>query len=381
MSRAGLVAWSEMSAVHKPRILCVMQLPPPLHGVTAINSQIVASRVINERFELDVIPLRFAETIAELGRISPDKLVRAGGVAARLAWALARRRPAAVYLTLAVQRPALYRDLALLALVRAARLPRIVHLHARPDPEVRRLLRQALRGATVILVSPALRPELGDAVEDARVRFVANGIAALVELGEFQREPRPIPRVLFLSNLLVDKGPLVLVEALRLLAARGIAFEVAFAGAPSRELGEAELHHALAPLGNQARYLGPIAAAEVPGLLRAYDVFAYPTLHDAMPLAVLEAMRAGLPIVASEVGAIGDMLGSAGVLVAPNQASLLAEGLAPLLTDPAARSELGRAARARFLSNYTLQRFEGSWVDAISSALSTRSSGATRSRT
>lgn len=378
MSRAGLVAWSEMSAAHKPRILCVMQLPPPLHGVTAINSQIVASRVINERFELDVIPLQFSETIAELGRITPEKLVRAGGVAAQLAWALARRRPAAVYLTLAVQRPALYRDLALLALVRAARLPRIVHLHARPAPEVRRLLRQALRGATVILVSPALRPELGDAVEDARVRFVPNGIA---ELGESQREPRPVPRVLFLSNLLVEKGPLVLIEALCLIAARGIAFEVAFAGAPSRELGEAELHHALAPLGTQARYLGPIAAAEVPALLRAYDVFAYPTLRDAMPLAVLEAMRAGLPIVASEVGAIGDMLGSAGVLVAPNQAALLAEGLAPLLVDPSARSVLGRAARARFLANYTLGRFEAAWVDAISSALSMRSSGATRSRT
>src|SRR5450631_3449817 len=112
----------------RPHVLCVMQLPPPVHGVTTINAQIATSPTLAEHFELDVLPLQFSNEISELGLVTVEKLLRAGSVAARLAWHLATRRPAAVYFTLAVQRPAIYRDLALLSLVRAAGVRRIVHL-------------------------------------------------------------------------------------------------------------------------------------------------------------------------------------------------------------------------------------------------------------
>ncbi|CAN5646614.1 hypothetical protein BH11MYX1_BH11MYX1_35100 [soil metagenome] len=360
MSRGGLVASNEMAA--RPRILCVMQLPPPLHGVTAINAQIAASPVIAEQFELEVLPLQFSKTIAELGRISLGKLLRAGGVLAKLAWVLARRRPAAVYLTIAPQLPALYRDVALLALVRVAGVPRIVHFQARPTPEVLPLLRHALRGATVILLSPVLRSDLGDAIEDARVTYVANGIA---DLACIERSPHPVPRVLFVSNLLVEKGPLVLVEALSLLEARGIAFEVTFAGAPSRAITETVMRQALAPFGPRARYLGRVVPEEVPALYRDHDVFVYPTTSDAMPLTILEAMRAGLPIVASDVGTIGELLADTGVVVEPNQPLQLAMAIARLLAEPGSRAELGRSARARFVANYTQTRFDTALADAF----------------
>ena len=339
-----------------------MQLPPPLHGVSGINTQIAASRVISQRFELEILPLQFSTTIAELGRVNVEKLIRVGSVAAKLGCALARRRPAAVYFTIAPQLPALYRDVALLALVRAAGVPRIVHFQARPEPQVLPLLRHALRGATVILLSPALRADLGDTVADAQVIYVANGIT---DHAAIERSPRAVPRVLFLSNLLVEKGPLVLVEALSLLAARGIAFEVTFAGAPSRAITQAAMHEALAPFGERARYLGRVAPEGVPALYRDHDVFAYPTLSDAMPLTILEAMRAGLPIVASAVGTIGELLGDTGVLVEPNQPLQLATALARLLGDPDLRAGLGRAARVRFVAHYTQERFDTALANAI----------------
>ncbi|MEO8551730.1 MAG: glycosyltransferase, partial [Kofleriaceae bacterium] len=245
--------------ISRPRIVCALQLPPPLHGVTAINAQLVASETLAGRFELDVVPMQFSETVAELGTISLGKLVEATAVGARLAAKLASR-PAALYISMAVQRPACFRDAGYLAIARALGVPRIVHLHARPDRAVLPLLRQALHGATVILLSPALRADLGDAVSDTQVRYVPNGIE---DPGEpVERTSRP-PRVLFLSNLLAEKGPLVLVDALAVLAARGVAFEATFAGAPSRELGEAELRAAIVRggIGEHARYLGPVEAA------------------------------------------------------------------------------------------------------------------------
>lgn len=348
----------------RPHVLCVMQLPPPVHGVTTVNAQIATSTMLTEHFDLAVLPLQFSNEISELGVVTVRKLVRASSVAARLAWQLVTRRPAAVYFTLAVQQPALSRDLALLSLVRAAGVRRIVHLHARPEPSVLSVLRRALDGATVILLSQSLRADLGDAVTDGQIRYVANGVA---DLGEIHRHRAAVPRILFLSNLLVDKGPLVLAAALTELARRGLRFEATFAGAPSRDISAQTLRDVL-PASSQ--YVGVVADKR--GLFREHDVFAYPSVRDAFPLAVLEAMSAGLAIVATDVGAVSEITEDAALVVAPNDPRKLADALAQLITMPTLRAELGRAARERYLSRYTLASFEVAFVAAISSALSSR---------
>lgn len=223
------------------------------------------------------------------------------------------------------------------------------------------VLRRALHGATVILLSPALRADLGDAVTDEQVRYVANGVA---DIREIKRERRRVPRVLFLSNLLVDKGPLILVDALAELSRRELAYEATFAGAPSREVEPAAL--------GKHTYVGPASPRAKLQLFRDHDIFAYPSTRDAFPLAVIEAMSAGLAIVASDVGAIAEITGDAALLVPPNDPRRLADALAQLITAPKLLAELGRAARERYLAHYTVGDFEDALAAAISSALSTR---------
>lgn len=78
------------------------------------------------------------------------------------------------------------------------------------------------------------------------------------------------------------------------------------------------------------------------------DVFVLPTLGDAVPWVVLEAMAAGLPVVATEVGAIPDLVSAdTGVLVAPDDVRALGEALAALAADPSRRAALGAAGRAQ----------------------------------
>jgi len=347
--------------VFRPRIVCALQLPPPVHGVTAMNAQLVASEALRNEFELDIVALRFSATIAELGRTSPGKLLRAGIVAAQLARRFARR-PAAFYITLATQRPAIVRDAAYLALARAAGVPRIVHLHARPEPAVLPLLRRALHGASVILLARSLRAELGDAVDDARVHYVPNGIPDAV----VPRSAHRVPRILFLSHLVPAKGPLVLIEALSELARRGVAFEATFAGAPTSEISPEMIRARLAPLG--ARYVGEVDPTATPALMAEHDILAYPSRDDAFPRVVIEALRAGMAIVASDVGAIAEIVGDAALLVPPGDAHALANSLAQLLVTPAIRAELASLSRARYCEHYTVER----WEAAIAVALSTR---------
>ncbi len=89
--------------------------------------------------------------------------------------------------------------------------------------------------------------------------------------------------------------------------------------------------------------------------LRAADVFAFPSLFEAMPLSVLEAAACGLPCVASGVGGILDVLdGGSGLLVPPGDADRLADALETLLADAGSRAALGAAARARVVSRFDL---------------------------
>lgn len=90
---------------------------------------------------------------------------------------------------------------------------------------------------------------------------------------------------------------------------------------------------------------------ELRALYAAADVFALPTRADAVPWAVLEAMAAGLPVVASDVGAIAELLGGTGELVAPGDAEGLASALRRL-SDPDRRRRLGEAARERVRERY-----------------------------
>lgn len=356
--------------------MCALQLPPPVHGVTTINARIVASEALRDRFELDVVPLQFSDTVAELGAISLGKLVEAATVGVRIAAKLATR-PDAFYITMAVQRPACFRDAGYLALAATLGVPRIVHLHARPERAVLPLLRQALRGATVILLSPALRDDLGDAVNDAQVRYVANGIPDPGEPSA-SGEAR-VPRVLFLSNLLIAKGPLALIDALAQVAARGVDFEATFAGAPSRELGEREIHTAIARAGlaDRVRYVGAIETDEKDAVLRDHDVFVLPSAREGFPLVVLEAMATGLPVVATRVGAMADLVadGETGVLVEPRASGLrepLADAIERLLRDKELRTRMGRAGRARFVERFTAAQFERQLGDVLAEAAGDR---------
>ena len=103
---------------------------------------------------------------------------------------------------------------------------------------------------------------------------------------------------------------------------------------------------------------------DVMAVLDAADVLLHPSRIDAFPGALLEAMAAGVPVVATAVGGIPDIVddGVTGVLVAPPpRPAALAEALAPLLADPALRAGLSERARERFDRSFSAER----WVERI----------------
>jgi glycosyltransferase involved in cell wall biosynthesis len=101
---------------------------------------------------------------------------------------------------------------------------------------------------------------------------------------------------------------------------------------------------------------------DVMEVLDASDVLLHPSRVDAFPGALLEAMAAGVPVVATAVGGITDIVedGVTGVLVAPPpKPDALASALAPLLADPALRRALGERGRQRFEREFSAERWMG----------------------
>jgi len=97
--------------------------------------------------------------------------------------------------------------------------------------------------------------------------------------------------------------------------------------------------------GEGIHFLGP--RRDVPGLLALADVMLLPSIADAMPMAVLEAMALGTPVIACDVGDTREALGEGGICVPPGDVGTLAEAWARVLTDAELRAGLGRAGAAR----------------------------------
>jgi L-malate glycosyltransferase len=148
------------------------------------------------------------------------------------------------------------------------------------------------------------------------------------------------PVVLCIANLKAYKGHRYLLEAVASLRSRGRPCTLVLVGDGDQRFA---LEQQSARLGIDVRFLG--AHPEVGPLLARADIFVLASLHEGMSNAVMEAMAAGRPIVATDVGGTPELLGGRGVLVPPRDPGALAAAIERLLIDPAYASLLGTRAR------------------------------------
>jgi 2-deoxystreptamine N-acetyl-D-glucosaminyltransferase/2-deoxystreptamine glucosyltransferase len=198
--------------------------------------------------------------------------------------------------------------------------------------------------AIIALTPSTARLLRADGIPDGRVQVIPPGYdPALFEAASADPFPSlPRPRVAYLGRLAPQKNVGLLLEAFAQLPADTQLLLVG--DGPDRPA----LQRRAQKFGGRVHFTGFMPHAAVPAVLAHADVLVLPSLYEDLSSALIEAMAAGLPIVATRVGGTGDLVrhGVNGLLVAPHDPAALAAAIGLILADPATAARMSAAARS-----------------------------------
>jgi glycosyltransferase involved in cell wall biosynthesis len=206
-------------------------------------------------------------------------------------------------------------------------------------------------------------------VPAGRICLVPNGIDSCVYAGT--RSRRPLRRVMVVANLRKEKGHDVLIDAAPEIMRNfpDARFDIVGGGPELEALqGRARAQG----VGDAFTFIG--YESNVADRLKEADIFVLPSRNEAFPNAVLEAMSSGLPIVASGVGGILELVddGRTGLLVTPGDPHALAHSVCRLMGDRALGARLGRGACQEVQGRYSFERMTSAFETIYLSELHRR---------
>lgn len=227
--------------------------------------------------------------------------------------------------------------------------PAVATLHMRGEVAADQLARTRAAYAglrCLVAVSREFAALAREVLQVDRVRHVLNGVDPV----EPVRPPSgEVPVIAALGRLTAQKGFDVLLEAVRILVDDGVRLRVVLAG-EGRERAVLERRADGLPV------TFPGFADDPRAVLAGADLFVLASRVEALPLVLVEAVSAGLPAVATDVGDVREALGDVVVVVPPEDAPALAAGLRRLLLDPQERRRRGAAGAAVAREQLTARR-------------------------
>jgi glycosyltransferase involved in cell wall biosynthesis len=356
----------------KPCVLFVAPVPPPVHGGALAMQYLLDELRGTDRVVLHV-DSKFADGLGDLGKFSLKKVFRLAGYLWQMLRHVLRGGVDLVVLTPTFRFNPFLKDAVLVwwsTLILRRRTAAWFHMEFRVmgyenrSRLARWFVRTTLRRCErFVLVAERNRESMPPWLPPGRIDAVPNGIPAPIP-------PRTRPddgrlRILYLSNLEPDKGWEVLLEAARNLCRAHPQVEFVFHGRPAFGLTEEEVRRRIAADDGDGRirYPGPVHGDTKWQALADADIFAFPSFHEAFPLAILEALAAGLPIVATHVGGVPEAViaGEGGLLVPPRDAAALQNALQQFVSDALLRARMSAFNRARYEQEYTVGAYGRRW--------------------
>ena len=367
----------------KSKILFIMHMPPPVHGAAMVGQYIHDSKLINGEFESHYINLTTAKNLQDIGKVGMRKLFDFLNLLRKIRHEVKVVKPQLVYVTPNACGGAFYKDFVVVQMLKRLGCQVVVHYHnkgvvTRQDRRLdNALYRRFFKDIKVILLSECLYDDVKKYVKRDDVFVCGNGIPS-ASIESFVSAPfdaaspeDKIPHLLFLSNLLISKGVVVLLDALKILKEKGSCFTCDFVGGETVEMDATMFQNEVTKRGleDMVVYHGRKYGKDKEAFLNGADIFVFPTFYhnECFPLVLLEAMEHGLPCISTTEGGIPGIVddGKTGYLVPIHDAVALADKIEMFIRDTDLRHKMGSAGREKFEREFTLEVFEKRMVEIL----------------
>lgn len=290
------------------------------------------------------------------------------GTLARLSWLLARRRASVVHINVS-EKGSFLRKAAVQAVAGLFSCPTVVHLHGASFVEYfesgafpRAISRWVFdRCGRAVVLGDNWRDYLVQSVgtDPHKVRVLYN---AVPDIGAALPPRNPPPpgaelSLLVLANLSERKGIGTLLRACQQLKERGLRFHVTIGGG-----GDVEGYRAMAAslgVAEECRFLGWVSREDAHAHITSHDILLLPSTHEGLPMVILEALSAQLPVITTPVGSIPEVLtdGETARIIPVNDPAALADAIAGLSADPELYRTLARQGRRLFLKQFVIDAY------------------------
>jgi glycosyltransferase involved in cell wall biosynthesis len=351
----------------KPKILFILHLPPPVHGAAMVGKYIQDSELINNEFHCQFINLALAKDLNDIGKGGITKLINFIKKNNSIRRTVKEFKPDLCYVTPNAKGAAFYKDFVVVMMLKAMGQKVVVHYHNKGVATRQNrildnwLYQHFFKKLIVILLAKPLYQDICKYVKVKDVYFCPNGIPIQKNIPVHINHEKF--NILFLSNMMEEKGVWNLVEACRILKEKGKRFHCHFVGKWS-DIAEEEFRQKiqLLNLSNCISAYGGKYGNEKETYFQKADVFVFPTYYnnECFPLVLLEAMEHGLPCISTQEGGIAAIIdeGKTGYVIEKKNPQVLADKIKILMEQPVLCKTMGIAGREKLESEFTLEKFE-----------------------
>ena len=363
----------------KPRILVILHLPPPIHGAAMMGKYIQESELINSSFDCFCINLATAGSLSDIGHVSLEKLLKYLLLLRYISHVVKEIRPELVYITPNAGGKAFFKDFIVVQMLKSMGCKIIAHYHNKGVSAYQSkwiynfLYKRFFSNLKVILLAENLYKDIAKYVKREDVYICPNGIPSSCKEEMEARRNNVIPHLLFLSNLLISKGVIVLLDALKILKEKEYTFVCQFIGGETAEINAVQFFEEVnkRELSDLVTYVGRKVREEKEAFFRQADIFVFPTYYETFGLVNLEAMEYKLPVISTNEGGIPDIVkdGENGLICEKQNPVSLADCIAKLLDDEELRVKMGSAGHEKFCREFTLDKFENRMRDILNQNL------------
>lgn len=346
---------------HPLKICLVSPLPPPYGGISHWTEMV--SKYAESRVDVQFSIINTAPRWRAIHDRSLWKRAIGGGLQfvrdiLLICWALTTCRFDAIHLTTSGQL-AVIRDLGVTFIAQLFRVPFIYHIRFGRVPQIafakkiewRLMARVMLRANKVVTIDKATKEAVNKYLPAANVDLIPNCFN-FEDLPLVSTSIHTLQTALFIGWVIPTKGIAELIEVWAQLKPPGWRLQIV---GPGDTAYCNRLIQQYSPDG--VEFLGELPHPQAMELLATCNLFVLPSYTEGFPNVILEAMALGKAIVATEVGAIPEMLNNnCGLLIQPKDVKSLANSLLKLIKDAALRTELGTRARKRAITNYSIDQ-------------------------